>query len=60
MAMAHGLPFLVILRDSPLIMPAMVTLEPSGRVSSAISWAIEQSEALASTCSMPNSGWSLT
>ena len=59
-AIAQGLPFLVILRWSELIIPAIVTVAPSGRPSSAVSAAIGVSDARARMCSTPKSGWSLT
>jgi hypothetical protein len=58
-AIAHRSPFFVRLTCRPVIKPAMVTIEPSGRpASSAVNAAIWVSTC--STCSTPNSGWSET
>ena len=57
---AHGLPFLLILRWSDVTRPAITTVDPSGRPSSASRFAMPVSAARVSTCSRPESGWSDT
>ncbi len=57
---AHGLPCLDILRCRDVMSPATTTVDPSGRASSARRVAIDTSAAWASTCSIPDSGWSDT
>ncbi len=60
MTVAHGSPFLVILRWIEVISPATTTVALCGRSSSVTSWPIVQSVPLDSTCSNPSSGWSET
>ena len=60
-AIAQRSPFLVRLTCSPVISPAIVTIEPSGLPpSSLVRAAIAVSAWADSTCSTPNSGWSET
>src|SRR5690606_29154224 len=57
---AHALPCLDTLRCRPVIRPAIVTVEPSGRSVSSLRVAIETSAACSRTCSSPARGWSET
>ena len=60
-ARAYALPLaLAILRLSEVIIPAMVTIEPSGGPSSAMIEVIECSACWLSSPSSPCSGWSET